>query len=187
MKTISFVVFTLIILCLVFKERKTVKGAIIGRKLAEQVASHSVVFGISVAVDDLLWPVVMLWQGALVGGIIMFAVVLMVNLIMIWAYDKIKKDILAFDDLRELTEQEHKGICKRWLAKFIKVNKISAFIAISFYDPFLSVIYMRKEIEKYTMNLRDWGYFLIAMAISCVGWTLCWQVVIMVIKTIVIK
>ena len=154
------------------------------QKFAEKVAGWTTLTVTSIFIDDVLWPAVMLWQGAVYGGITMFWVALLGNLILIWAYDKIKRDLLAFEALRELTEQEQTSWGKRLLVKFIKAGKVPAFIAISFYDPFLSVIYMRKGAGKYTMEKRDWGYLALAMVIACVGWTLCWQGVIVTTKAI---
>jgi hypothetical protein len=133
---------------------------------------------VSISIDDILWPAVIFWQGPIAGGITMFWVALLANLILIWAYDKIKKDVLAFEALRELTERKQKGFGMRLLSRFIRAGKVPAFIAISFYDPFLSVIYMRKGIGKYTMEKRDWRYFTLAMLIACVGWTFFWQVIL---------
>jgi len=154
------------------------------QKFAERLAGWTTLTVTAVIVDDFLWPAVILWQGPVIGGITMFWVALLGNLILIWAYDKIKKDVLAFEALRELTEQDQTNWGKRLLVKFIKAGKVPAFIAISFYDPFLAVIYMRKGIGKYTMEKRDWGYFGLAMVIACVGWTLCWQGVIVTAKVV---
>ena len=151
---------------------------------AERVASYATVTTISIILDDILWPAMMLWQGSIAGGITMFWITLLDNLILIWAYDKIKKDVFAFEALRELTEQEHKGLGKKLLVWFIKAGQVPAFIAISFWDPFLSVIYMRKGAEKYKMEKRDWWYFGLAMVIACTGWTLCWQGVFITVKAV---
>ena len=153
------------------------------KQFAEKVAGWTTLTAVSFTIDDILWPAVMLWQGAIAGGITMFFVALLANLILIWAYDKLKRDVLAFEALHELTEQGQTSFFKRILVWFIKAGKVPAFIAISFYDPFLSVIYMRKGVGKYTMEARDWGYFALAMVIGCVGWTLCWQGVIITVKT----
>jgi hypothetical protein len=148
------------------------------QKFAERVAGYATLTAVSVIIDDVLWPAVMLWQGAVLGGITMFWIALLANLIMLWAYDKLKRDVLCFEALRELTEQEPTGFGKRLLVKFIRAGRVPAFIAISFYDPFLSVIYMRKGVGKYAMENRDWMYFALAMLIACLGWTFFWQVVI---------
>ena len=79
------------------------------QKFAERVAGWTALTVTSIAIDDVLWPAVMLWQGPIAGGITMSCVALLGNLILIWAYDKIKKDVLAFEALRELTEQEQTG------------------------------------------------------------------------------
>lgn len=154
------------------------------QKFAERVAGWTALTAMSVAIDDFLWPVVILWLGPIVGGTVMFLIALFCNLLLIWAYDKIKKDVLAFEALRELTEKEHKGFGKRLLVKAIRAGQVPAFIAISFYDPFLSVIYMRKGVGSYKMEKRDWSYFALAMIIACVGWTYWWQILIVIGKTI---
>ena len=151
---------------------------------AERVVSYTALTIESVVIDEILWPAVLLWQGPIVGGIVMFCIALLNNLLLIWAYDKIKKDVFAFEALRELTGLKQKGFGMRLLARFIRAGKVPAFIAISFYDPFLSVIYMRKGVEKYKMEKRDWCYFSLAMIIGCVGWTLCWQGVLFTFRTV---
>ncbi len=151
---------------------------------AERVASYGTLTIITVLVDEIVWPAVVLWQGPVIGGFIMFCISLLINLILIWSYDKIKKDVFAFETLREMADQKQKSFGKRILAWFIRAGKVPAFIAISFYDPFLSVIYMRKGVEKYKMEKRDWGYFGLAMIIGCVGWTLCWQGVFITAKAV---
>ncbi len=153
-------------------------------KFAERVAGYATLTAVSIAIDDFLWPAVILWQGAIAGGITMFWVALLANLIMLWAYDKLKRDILCFEALRELTEQEPTSFGKRLLVKFIRAGKVPAFIAISFYDPFLSVLYMRKGAGRYQMENRDWGYFALAMIIACTSWTFFWQIIIVIGKVL---
>ncbi|HRZ30545.1 MAG TPA: hypothetical protein P5274_02680 [Candidatus Paceibacterota bacterium] len=148
------------------------------QKIAERMAGYATLTAVSVIIDDVLWPAVMLWQGAVFGGITMFWIALLANLVMLWAYDKLKRDVLCFEALRELTEQEPVGLGKQLLVRAIHTGRVPAFIAISFYDPFLSVIYMRRGAGKYTMENRDWSYFALAMAIACLGWTFFWQVII---------
>ncbi len=156
------------------------------QKFAERVAGYATLTAVSVVLDDILWPVAVLCLGPMIGGFTMFVVVLLTNLILIWAYDKLKKDVFALEALRELTEQEQKGFGRRLLAWSIRLGRVPAFIAISFYDPFLSALYMRKGVGKYTMEKRDWWYFAIAMVIGCVGWTLCWQGVIVTIRAFLV-
>ncbi len=154
------------------------------QKVAERVAGYSTATAVSVVIDDLLWPVVMLWQGSVWGGVIMFLIALLANLVMIWAYDKIKKDLFCFEDLRALAENEQATRGMRLLAWFVRAGKVPAFLAISFYDPFISVLYMRRGAGKYQMENRDWGYFMLAMFIACTGWTACWGGAILTGKTI---
>ena len=202
-------------------------------KFAERVAGYATITVASFLMEDVMWPAVMIWQGKIVGGIIMFFVALLGSLIQIWAYDKLKKDLFALETLRELTEQVEKtwsydkvkqdipaSVCrelteqelneffKPLLVKFvnhlviflfvgmrlwkyffawirlrlIKTGRLTAFVALSLYDPFLAVIYIRKGVEKYKMEKRDWLYFFLAMVIGCAGWTFWWSIIITVVK-----
>jgi hypothetical protein len=154
------------------------------QKFAERVAGWTTLSVIYVVLDYLLWPAVILKQGAIVGGLIMFWVTLLTNCTLIWAYDRIKRDVLSFEALRELTEGEHGGFAKRLIVKLVSVGRIPAFIAISFYDPFLSAIYMRKGAGKYKMEPRDWLYFSLGMIIACVGWTCCLKGFIVIVQAV---
>ena len=152
---------------------------------AERVAGYATLTVVSVVIEDFIWPATMLFLGSFIGGIVMFCIALIVNLVLIWAYDKIKKDVFAFEALHELTEHKQKGVSKQLLAKFIKAGRVPAFVAISFYDPFLSVIYMRKGIGTYKMQARDWGYFSLGMIIACIGWTFFWKTIFIMVKTVI--
>ena len=151
---------------------------------AERIAGYTTVTAISFVLDYILWPALMLWQGPVEGGITMFWITLFNNLISIWAYDKIKKDLFAFEALHDLVQHEQKSFGTRLIVRLIKVGKVPAFIALSFYDPIFSVIYMRKGAGKYKMEKCDWWNFTIAMAIACIGWTLCWQGVFFTVRAV---
>ena len=151
---------------------------------AERVAGYATLTVVSMTIDYVIWPAAMLCQGPVLGGITMFFVALLANLIMIWSYDKIKKDVFAFEALRELTVQEHRGFWSGLLVKVIGAGRIPAFIAISLYDPFLSAIYMRKGVGTYMMEMRDWKYFGLAMFIGCAGGTFLWQIAIIAVRAV---
>lgn len=154
------------------------------QKLAGWIAGYGSVTAVSVAIDDVLWPAIVFWFGPWQGGIIMTIIALVINLAMIWAYDLLKLDLFAFETLREFSKNEKKGILAKIVTKIMSWGKIPAYIAISFYDPFLSVIYMRRDVGKYQMEWRDWGFFFLSMFIACAGWTTFWHGAVVVGQTI---
>jgi hypothetical protein len=126
---------------------------------------------VSVVIDEVMWTPAILWLGAIKGGLVMTTIALVVNLLLIWAYDTLKQDFLSFEALREVQEGEHKGFWKQLLAKSLKTGKVPAFVALSFYDPFIAVIWSRKSANAYRMTRQDWMNFGLAMIIACIGWT----------------
>lgn len=126
----------------------------------------------SFIIDEVMWTPMVMWLGPVKGGLVMTVVALVCNLLLIWAYDTLKQDFLSFEAMREIeTEQNPKGFWKRILSKALRTGKIPAFIALSFYDPFLAVIFSRESANAYKMTKRDWMNFGLAMLIACVGWT----------------
>lgn len=153
-------------------------------RFAKLVVGWGTATTVSFITDDVLWTPAILWLGPVNGGLLMSAVALVINLLLIWAYDALKQDFLSFEALREMQECEQKGFWKRLLVKALKAGKVPAFIALSFYDPFLAVIFSRKGVNAYKMTKRDWVNFLIAMLIACVGWTSICSVAACIIKIV---
>ena len=141
-------------------------------RLAKTIVGWGTATTVSIIIDDVLWTPAILMFGPLVGGLVMMGVALVANLMLIWAYDTLKQDFLSFEAMREMQESERKGFWRRLLVKAIKAGKVPAFIALSFYDPFLAVIFMRKSANAFKMTKQDWMNFGLAMLIACVGWTM---------------
>lgn len=150
--------------------------------LLDKVVGFGTCTTASVACDDVLWPVVVVWLGPIKGGLGMTLFALVLNLIFIWAYDRLKRDVFGFEKIREIQEAQVKGFWMKVVTKAIKVGRVPAFFVLSFYDPFLAVIYVRKGIGGYRMTLRDWKFFGLAMVIGCVGWTVFWAEIIWLVK-----
>jgi hypothetical protein len=151
--------------------------------ILEKIAGYGTCTAVSVIGDDILWPIMVAWLGPVNGGAIMTFIALVINLLLIRIYDALKRDVFGFEKIRELEESEVKGFWMWLIHKALKIGKLPTFIVLSFYDPFLSVIYMRKGINGYKMTLRDWYFFILAMIIACVSWTFLWQIVIVAGKS----
>ncbi len=127
---------------------------------------------VMILVDYVMWTPMVTWLGPLRGGLTMTLIALVLNLGLIWAYDTLKRDFLSFEAIREFETSQHQSMFKRMVVRLMKASRTFAFIGLSIYDPFLAVIFARKEAGAYRMSKRDWVNLLIAMVIAGGGWTI---------------
>jgi hypothetical protein len=109
-------------------------------KYAKWIVGWGSVTTLGFLFDDVLWVAMVLWLGPIVGGAIMTTLALILNIILIKAYDTLKQDFLSFESLREFEGSEHKSLWKRIFAKISRAGRMPAFLVLSFYDPFLATI-----------------------------------------------
>ena len=167
-----------IIVFLVSKKLKT------SSRFATLIVGWGTATAQSVIVDDILWTPAILWLGPIMGGVVMTILAIIINIILIWAYDTLKQDFLSFEAMREMQEGEQKGFWKKLFAWALKFGEVPAFIALSLYDPFLAVIFSRKGANAYKMTKQDWVNFIVSMIIACVGWTVICSAAAWIIKLI---
>lgn len=150
--------------------------------LLEKIAGYGTLTAVSVGLDDVLWPIAIVVLGPIMGGVAMSILALLINLILFYVYNALKRDIFGFERIHELQESETEGWV-RIVSWALKVGTVPAFIVLSYYDPFLAVVFMRKKANHFRMTMRDWYYFSLSMLIGCVGVTVFWTVIIGSIKT----
>ncbi len=155
---------------------------IFNKSVLEKILGYAGCTTISFIIDDIFWPAAVIFFGSIMGGIIMTAIALIINLILIWLYDYLKKDLFGFENLKLLRESSGKGFWIWLIKKAFKIGRIPAFIVLSYYDPFLAVIYMRKDAHCFSMRLKDWIYFIISMLIASAGFTVFWSLIIEAVK-----
>lgn len=121
--------------------------------------------------DLLLYPAMMIWLGNLSGGVVMTILSVILNLIVISAYDWSKTDWLAIETLKELKETEDLGFWKRLVHKLLQKSDIVAFLVLCFDDPITTTLYLRHGAHQYNgMSRRDWNIFLLATVVANVYW-----------------
>ncbi len=129
--------------------------------------------GFSYAFDYGVYPIVTYKYGLLKSLIILTIAAFMLNWILIWIYDKFNKDLFGFDEIKKIKEgvsHRKKGL----LYKIISWGDIPAFIALSFYDPFLATLYKRKLGTK-GLAARDYWILALSTIIACVLWSGLWS------------
>jgi hypothetical protein len=126
--------------------------------------------------DFLLYPTMMIWLGNFSGGVVMTILSMVLNLIVISAYDWSKTDWLAIETLKELKETENLGFWKRLVHKLLHKNDTLAFFVLCFDDPITTTLYLRHGAHQYNgMSRRDWKIFLLATVVANAYWIIGWS------------
>ena len=130
--------------------------------------------GFSYAFDYGVYPVVTYRYGLPKSLIILTIAAFILNWVLILVYDLFNKDFFGFDEIKKIKENAQHGRKKGLLYKIISWGDIPAFIALSFYDPFLATLYKRRL---GTTGLKARDYFILALStvIACVLWSGLWS------------
>ena len=141
------------------------------KKVGTVGLGHSVTFFVSHWFDYLLYIPMVTFLGPVKGGGIMLVLSMIMNLTLIWVYDKTGKDWLGFEALKQGKEEVSSKLPK-WLKKAVTAGDTVAFIGLSVYDPLFAVIYLRKQDQVFKgLSARDWKIFLASTVIANIGWT----------------
>ena len=124
------------------------------------------------AFDYLLYPAALIMVGYLWGGIAMTLASVVLNLLVIRAYDWAKRDFLLLETLKQLrtTDSPHWG--KRLLAKALSKGDFAAFFILSWFeDAIVVTLYLRKGAGKFDgLSRRDWAIFWASTLVSNLMW-----------------
>jgi hypothetical protein len=112
------------------------------------------------AFDYALYPFVIWKLGPWIGGAIMTVLSLLFCLFLLRLYDRLGRDWLGIEFVKNLRHYEGTSRWRRWLAWLVSQGDAVAFVVLSVkYDPFITTAYMRHEAYK-GMSRRDWIIFL---------------------------
>ncbi len=139
--------------------------------------------------DHLAFPGGIARWGMLYGSLGITAVALLLNMIIFFAYDKMKVDWLQAKYLRDKSDDESKTQIEKILTSHRKVRRtwlekargVAEFIGYSaFIDPVILAVHYR---ESYFtgVSLRDWGILVAATLSACLIWAGAWDVAAYVI------
>lgn len=112
------------------------------------------------AFDYVLYPFVIWKLGAWVGGAIMAFLSPAFCLLLLRIYDRLGRDWLGIEFVKNLRHYEGTSRWRRELAWLVSRGDGVAFVVLSVkYDPFITTAYLRREAYK-AMTRRDWAIFL---------------------------
>jgi hypothetical protein len=134
--------------------------------LANQVFVYSFNYGI--------YPLVIYHYGPFKGYFIMVALSAIVCYLTILFYDWLKKDFLGIETIKEIKEYEGQHRTARFISSILKKSDLLAFLFLSIkYDPFITVVYMRKGAHKYDgLTKREWKIFTASLLVGDIYWTI---------------
>ena len=134
--------------------------------------------------DLILYPAVLLWLGNIWGGLVMTALSVVLNVIIIRAYDWSKTDWLLIETLKGVRDEAVSvGKRKRLIRRLLQKSDTLAFFILCLDDPITATLYLRKGSHQYNgMSARDWKIFFAATIVANLYWIIGIASVIEVVK-----
>lgn len=119
--------------------------------------------------------------------LVLFVAALILNYLLVLAYDFFKKDWFGFEEIKKIKEQTYnrkieKTKIQKVILWFEKYGNIPLFLFLSFYDPFMAVLYKRKSSTFNGFTLRDYALLFLCTLFACVVWSLIWSPVVLLKK-----
>ncbi len=124
--------------------------------------------------DYTLYPLVIAFWGAMIGGLVMTAFSALVCYLYILFYDWAKKDWLGLELLKEVRDGGEKhGRIASFMQRLARNGDWYAFFALSIYtDPFVTTVYLRQGAGQYNgLSARDWKIFWASVLVANLWWT----------------
>lgn len=120
--------------------------------------------------DFVIYPIVILMAGLIKGFFIMVILSFASCLLFLLIYNYLKKDIFALEwskkKLSEFVDDTKGNRLTRFFRSLLKHSRIFFFIFLSFYDPFIATVFMRKNYEYTRMSARDYGILALSIIIG---------------------
>ena len=113
-----------------------------------------------------VYPLVLYIFGLVDGTIILFIVATVTNYFQIRLYDKLKTDIFSFEWIKKLLNSKNKKVV------LVKTLHFIGLIILIVYDPFLAVLYHRKN--NHGLVRRDYINLVVYTFIGCALWSSAW-------------
>lgn len=140
------------------------------KKVALFFSGSVVLHSTSLLFDYVLYPFVIYKAGLIKGFSIMLLFSFLFCLLFIIIYNKLKKDVFALEYSKEKINKFIEKTGGNWFQSLfrsiLKKSKIIFFIFLSFYDPFIATVFMRKNYQYSKMTLRDWKVLVISVIIG---------------------
>jgi hypothetical protein len=121
-----------------------------------------------------VYPVALLAFGTVAGGLLMTAISVVMNILVIRAYDWARMDFLFLEGLKEFRSCETGPWWRRKLARLQRAGDLPAFVLLSWFeDPVVVTLYLRRGSHLYNgFARRDWIVFAGSSVLANLFWTL---------------
>ena len=152
------------------------------KRIVLALAGIAAVEAVGNGFDYIVYPAVTylfgrkLWLSFLV----LFLMALILNYLLVLAYDYFKRDLFGFEEIKKLKEEAHdESIKKTWIQKrivqFERYGSIPLFLLLSVYDPFMAVLYKRRSNDYNGFSKRDYVILFFSTLFACVVWSGIWS------------
>lgn len=153
-----------------FSSRPLRKTPFSGRRAAELATGFLTWKAFDYAFDYALYPFVIWKLGPWTGGALMALASLAFCLLLLRLYDRLGRDWLGIEFVKNLRHYEGASRWRRALAWLAARGDAAAFLVFSVrYDPFITTTYLRRGAFN-GMAARDWGIFLASWLIGNLLW-----------------
>lgn len=132
--------------------------------------------------DYIVYPVVTYWCGSRLwlSFLLLFAGALILNYGMVFAYDFFKKDLFGFEEIKRIKKLAHdpktkKNWIQRKIIQFEKYGSLPLFLFLSWYDPFMALLYKRESTNFDGFKKRDHLLLFVSTLFACVVWSGMWS------------
>jgi hypothetical protein len=123
--------------------------------------------------DYALYPAALVWLGYFWGGLIMTCAAVLINILIIRAYDWAETDWLFIEKLKHVRENDNIELPRliRWLKPLLSKGDVPAFFVLCLDDPVTATLYLRKGAYQYNgLSARDWKIFAAANVVGNLYW-----------------
>ena len=121
--------------------------------------------------DYALYPVVIWNLGLWRGGPLMASLSLFICLLLLWVYDRLRRDWIGLEYVKRLRHYEGSSRWQKVLAWLVSRGDWMAFLVLSIkFGPFITTVYLRKGAYN-GMTGRNWNVFFGSWILSNTFWT----------------
>ena len=152
------------------------------KKIVRGISAIAIVEFIGNGFDYIVYPFVTYMYGDKLWAsfLVLFVAALILNYALVLAYDFFKKDWFGFEEIKKIKEQAHdthaeKTRIQNIILWFEKYGSIPLFLFLSFYDPFMAVLYKRKNNTFSGFTPRDYVLLFFCTLFACTIWSLIWS------------
>lgn len=152
------------------------------KKILLALAGVAAIEAVGNGYDYVVYPFVTYWFGKKIwlSFLILFFLALILNYLLVFAYDFFKKDLFGFEEIKRLKQEAHDpSIKKTWFQKrilqFEKYGSLPLFLFLSWYDPFMAVLYKRKDQDFSGFKKRDHIIMFFSTLFACLVWSGMWS------------